>query len=79
MTKQPHLAIIKHGAEAMLIIGYRGSPDWAKVKAALKRCTDLEPEEINRIIATVKKGQTYQMSEDFVLRDELKDLGVIIK
>ena len=63
----------------MLIIGYRGNPDWAKVKAAFKRCTDLEPEEINRIIATVKKGQTYQMSEDFVLRDELKDLGVIIK
>ena len=63
----------------MLIIGYRGTIDWTKVKNAFKRCTSLEQEEINRIVATIKKGQTYQVTEDFVLREELKDLGVIVK
>lgn len=63
----------------MLIIGYRGTIDWTKVKNAFKRCTDMEQEEINRIVAMVKKGQSYQVSEDFVLRDELKDLGILLK
>ena len=63
----------------MLIIGYRGTIDWAKVKNAFKRCTDLEQDEINRIVAMIKKGQTHQLSEDFVLRDELKDLGILLK
>jgi len=63
----------------MLIIGYRGTVDWSKVKIAFKRCTDLEQEEINRIVAMVKKGQSYQVPEDFVLRDELKDLGILLK
>lgn len=63
----------------MLIIGYRGTIDWSKVKNAFKRCTDLDQEEINRIIAMIKKGQTYQMPEDFILRDELKDIGLLLK
>jgi len=63
----------------MLIIGYRGTIDWAKVKHAFKRCTSLEQEEINRIVAMIKKGQTYQVTEDFVLREELKELGVIVE
>jgi len=63
----------------MLIIGYRGTIDWSKVKSAFKRCTDLEQEEINKIVAMVKKGQTYQTAEDFVLRDELKELGLLLK
>lgn len=63
----------------MLIIGYRGTIDWTKVKNAFKRCTDLDQDEINKIVAMIKKGQTYQVSEDFVLREELKDLGIIVK
>lgn len=63
----------------MLIIGYRGNIDWAKVKAAFKRCTELDQDEINRIVASMKKGQSITVNEDIVLRDELKDLGIILK
>ena len=63
----------------MLIIGYRGNPDWAKVKAAFKRCTDLDASEIADIISKVKKGQTMTLIEDFVLREELKELGILLQ
>jgi len=63
----------------MLIIGYRGTVDWSKVKIAFKRCTDLEQEEINKIVATLKKGQPTSVTEDFVLREELRDLGLLLK
>jgi hypothetical protein len=63
----------------MLIIGYRGTIDWTKVKNAFKRCTDLEQEEINKIVAMVKRGQSANVPEDFVLHDELKELGIILK
>ena len=63
----------------MLIIGYRGTIDWAKVKNAFKRCTNLDQEEINKIVAMIKRGQSAQLDEDVALRDELKDLGIILK
>ena len=63
----------------MLIIGYRGNVDWTKVKDAFKRCTDLTAAEISDMANRIKKGQSVSISYDFVLHDELKDLGLLIR
>jgi hypothetical protein len=63
----------------MLIIGYRGTVDWSKVKSVFKRCTDMPAAEIEKTVALIKKGQSVTISTDFVLHDELKDLGITIK
>ena len=63
----------------MLIIGYKGNIDWGKVKAALRRCLDMSQQDATAIMSKVKAGQTIQITDDLVLREELKDLGVLIR
>jgi hypothetical protein len=63
----------------MLVIGYRGTPDWSKVKASIKRCLGFHATDIEKIVRTIRSGQSCQIPDDFVLHDELKDLGLILK
>ena len=63
----------------MLIIGYKGKVDWDKVKIAFKRCTDLSAAEISATVAKIKQGQTLNVADDLVLREELKDLGILLR
>ena len=63
----------------MLVIGYKGTVEWSLVKAAFKKCTDLNSLDIDRIVKTIKSGATVKIPDDFVLHDELKDLGIKIQ
>jgi hypothetical protein len=63
----------------MLIIGYRGNVDWNKVREAFKRLADMDASEANAAVAKIKKGQSVLIPTDFVLHDELRDLGITIK
>ena len=63
----------------MLIIGYRGNVDWNKVREAFKRLADMDASEANAAVAIIKKGQSVLIPTDFVLHDELRDLGITIK
>ena len=63
----------------MLIIGYRGTVDWSKVREVFKRLTDMDSAEVNSTVARIKKGQSVLIPSDFVLHDELRDLGITIK
>lgn len=75
-----NVSIIKIKEEVrMLIFGYKGTPDWTKVKAAFKRCTDLSPSEIEKAVKQIRTGSTVQIPNDFVLHDELKELGILVK
>lgn len=63
----------------MIVIGYRGNVEWSKVKAALKKCTNLSQSDIDKIVKNVKAGQTEQIPNDFVLYDELRELNLLVK
>jgi septum formation inhibitor MinC len=62
----------------MLIIGYKGNIDWSRVRAAFKKCTAMTPQEIEKIIKSIRSGQSIIIPEDFVLHDELKELGILV-
>jgi hypothetical protein len=63
----------------MLIYGFRGTIDWSKVRAAFKKCTTMAAPDVERLIKNIKAGQTQQVTDDFVLHDELKELGLLVK
>lgn len=63
----------------MLVYGYKGNVDWSKVKASLKKCTNLSASDIDKLVRTIKSGQTQTLPDDFVLHDELKDLNILVK
>ena len=63
----------------MLIYGFRGNIDWSKVRAAFKKCTTMAPQDVEKLIKNIRAGQTQQVADDFVLHDELKDIGLLVK
>lgn len=63
----------------MLIMGYKGKPDWTKFRAAFKRCTELPAGDIEKIVKNVKDGKTETIPNDHTLYDDLKELGILIK
>lgn len=63
----------------MLIYGYRGTIDWSKVRAAFKKCTTMTATDIDKIVKLIKAGSATQLDDDFVLHDELKELGILVK
>jgi hypothetical protein len=63
----------------MIILGYRGSPDWSVVKLAFKQHTTMTFQEITKVVSSIKSGKVVTIENDFVLHDELKDIGFILK
>lgn len=63
----------------MLIYGYRGTVDWSKVRAAFKKCTAMPAADVEKVIKMIKAGSAQQLDDDFVLHDELRDLGILVK
>ena len=63
----------------MLIIGYRGNVDWRGVREAIRRNTELKVDEATELTAKIKQGHTVKLDEDFVLREKLEDLGLLLK
>ena len=74
-----YTGIINHGEAVMLIYGYRGTIDWNKVRAAFKKCTSMTATDIDKAVKQIKSGSSTQIEDDFVLHDELKDLGILVK
>lgn len=63
----------------MLVIGYKKPVDWSKVKASFKKCTDMTTQDIEKAVKVIKSGQPCHLENDFVLEDDLKELGILIQ
>ena len=63
----------------MMIYGYRGTIDLSKVRNAFKKHTELTATEIETHVKTIKSGGTVNIPADFVLFDDLKELGLFVK
>ena len=64
---------------SMIILGYRGTVDWSKVRAAIKRCTAMPAADIEKLVKNVKEGKSEQIPNDHILFEDLRDLGLLIK
>jgi len=64
----------------MLVIGYRNREfDINKISNVLKKHLEITVVEARSMAQTIKKGQSVKLPNDFVLEDDLKDLGIIIQ
>ena len=64
----------------MLVIGYRNKDfDINKISNVLKKHLEISVVEARSMAQTIKKGQSVRLPNDFVLEDDLKDLGIIIQ
>ena len=63
----------------MLVEGWRGTPSTVEAIRAIHKHTGFSIEKSRKLVTQITRGEPVQLPEDFVLREDLKDLGYIIR
>lgn len=62
----------------MLVTGYKAHANFDKAKLAIKKHTQYTLLESKQICDAIRDGQSVTLPDDFVLREDLEDLGIKI-
>lgn len=63
----------------MLVIGYRGNINKFEVIKSLSKHTDFKKDDLKTIVTNIVAGNTVNLPDDFVLREELETLNILLK
>jgi len=63
----------------MFIIGYRAGVNTIEAVSIVRKHTDKSLIDSKRLIEEAIEGKAVKLPDDFVLREDLEDLGFIIK
>jgi len=63
----------------MLVIGYRGNINKSEVIKSLSKHTDFKKDDLKTIATNIVAGNTVNLPDDFVLREELEALNILLK
>lgn len=60
----------------MLVTGYRANANFEQAKLAIKKHTQFSLAESKQLCDAIRDGQSVKLPDDFVLREDLEDLGI---
>jgi len=63
----------------MLVLGYRGSINTVEVTKSIKKHTNYNSTELKKIVSEIELGNPVNLPNDFVLREELENLSILIQ
>lgn len=63
----------------MLVIGYRGNINKSEVIKTLNKHTDFKKDDLKTIVTNIVAGNAVNLPDDFVLREELETLNILLK
>ena len=62
----------------MLVIGYKAGADFKTAPKVITKHTSISLSESSKLCDRIKNGEAVSLPNDFVLRDDLKDLQFLI-
>lgn len=63
----------------MLVLGYRGNINTVEVTKSIKKHTNYNSTELKKIVSEIELGNPVNLPNDFVLREELENLSILIQ
>lgn len=63
----------------MLVLGYKGNINKNAVMKSLSKHTGHSTSDVKTIVANIEAGYAVNLPDDFVLREELEDLNILIQ
>lgn len=63
----------------MLVEGWRAGASPTEAIRAIHKHTGFSIEKSRKLVQSISSGEPVQLPDDFVLREDLKDLGYIIR
>jgi len=65
--------------ETMYVTGYRAGANFDQARIAISKHTHFNLSESKTICDAIQEGQAVKLPDDFVLREDLEDLGIKVK
>ena len=63
----------------MFVTGYRANCNFEQAQLTLKKHTQFSLSECKAIVDAIREGQAVKLPDDFVLQEDLEDLGIKVK
>lgn len=79
LTESSYNAIIKHDwRTSMIVLGYKAGTNFTDVAGALKKHTNMDAKTVKKVVLDIQEGKGVTLPDDFVLREDLVDLKLIV-
>jgi hypothetical protein len=62
----------------MIVLGYKSGANFSEVANALKKHTDWDAKTVRQVVSDIQKGKGVKLPDDFVLREDLEDLKLLV-
>jgi hypothetical protein len=62
----------------MVVHGYKAGVNFVEVASVLRKHTNMDSRTVKQVVSDIKEGKGINLPDDFVLREDLEDLDILI-
>jgi hypothetical protein len=62
----------------MIVVGYKAGANFVEVASVLKKHTNMDSTTVRQVVSDIKEGKGVKLPDDFVLREDLEDLMLLV-
>jgi hypothetical protein len=62
----------------MIVTGYKTTADFYEAQLAIQKHTNLSAGDVKTIMKNIRQGDAVKLPDDFVLREDLKELDFLL-
>lgn len=62
----------------MIVIGYKTGANFVEVASVLRKHTKMDAKTVKKTVADISEGKSVQLPDDFVLREDLEELNLLL-
>ena len=63
----------------MIVLGYKAGANFTEVGRVIKKHTNMDAATLKKVVADIQEGKGVTLPDDFVLREDLEDLKLLVK
>lgn len=62
----------------MIVLGYKTGANFVEVANVLKKHTNMDSKTVRQVVSDIQEGKGVKLPDDFVLREDLEDLMLLV-
>lgn len=62
----------------MIVLGYKAGANFVEVGRVIKKHTNMDAATLKKVVADIQEGKGVTLPDDFVLREDLEDLNLLV-
>lgn len=62
----------------MIVLGYKAGANFNEVANVIKKHTNMDAKTVKQVVLDIQEGKGVKLPDDFVLREDLEDLKLLV-